>query len=38
MITDQDILQDAEWLPHRYDETNGSFRFRHVPRLSLIHI
>ena len=32
MITHQDILQDAEWLPHRYDETNGSFRFRHVPR------
>lgn len=26
------ILADAEWLPHRYDETKDCFRFIHVPR------
>lgn len=25
-------LQDAAWLAHRYDETNDSFRFVHLPR------
>lgn len=27
-----DLVADAAWLPHRYDETNDSFRFIHVPR------
>ncbi len=26
------IIADAEWLPHRYDETNDRFRFVYVPR------
>lgn len=31
-MTDATILGEAEWLPHRYDETRDSFRFLHLPR------
>lgn len=31
-MTGHNILGDAEWLPHRYDEAQDVFRFRHLPR------
>lgn len=31
-MTDDEILGNAAWLPHRYDETADGFRFLHLPR------
>lgn len=31
-MTDKDILGDAAWLPHRYDEMVDAYRFLHLPR------
>lgn len=31
-MTEANILGDAEWLPHRYDEMGDAFRFLHLPR------
>ena len=31
-MTEKEILGDAAWLPHRYDEMSDAYRFLHLPR------